>query len=672
MKRKKGRQRIRPSWGMLAACALLHLCGCSQAPQVEITTPEEGQVLTSSPVTVSGTATDDKGVASAELTVGGDTYPLSLGPDGSFSQEVPLQEGENRIEVTALDTEGLTGADAVNVNFASPVAIEITSPGDGAIVNSDRVAVKGTVGGSNPQVLVNGVVAQVEAGEFLARDCPLVEGQTQLTALALHRAYDVVLGSDAVTVTTTESKVPVKMIPSATHGVPPVGVDFTLALDTDNPIVNYKWDLDSDGAWEIDSPDQTAASASYGQARPYRPAVMVTDSQGVSFCDRVSINVHGEAVPLGTLAGGSPSDIVRKQDGKFLVLDSAACTVTEYDAEGVPTGFAFGSCGTGDGEFQSPMGLALGPYGHIYVADTGNNRVQKFDSQGGFRLAFSNWTCGTSTGPFDQPYGIAVDSSSRAYVVDRGNGRLMTFDNDFCDCALGYPSGMLDDPRRVQVDGRGYIYIVGNGFYNQNKGSVNILTTSGQYVTTLNADTGLSLAAPYDLEVEDGRIYIADAGAGKVWVLDDDFENLRVENEVTGVATSPLALAVGTRAAQDTVLAVDDAASAVAEAQMPVDSPVAVWEALKAALAAGDFPGALAYISEDSRARYEEAFSVLGDRLPPAAATWGSLTPVSFYGDMASYTFQQEEPAEGGGTHLVTHSAMFARDKNGQWKIEGF
>jgi hypothetical protein len=52
---------------------------------VEITAPEEGRLFTNSPVTVSGTAKDDKGVASAELTVGGDSYPLSLGSGGTFA-----------------------------------------------------------------------------------------------------------------------------------------------------------------------------------------------------------------------------------------------------------------------------------------------------------------------------------------------------------------------------------------------------------------------------------------------------------------------------------------------------------------------------------------------------------------------------------------------------------
>ena len=566
------------------------------------------------------------------------------------------------IVVRVVDTTNLSSAASVTVYYAPPVSISITSPSDGSTINSDRVTVRGTVADAEMSVVVNGVFASVQTGEFTAYGIGLQEGENEISAMVWHPGYEVVVGTDTASIHTVEARQPVKIQPSATHGIPPAGVDFSLAVDTDNPIVNYKWDLDSDGIWEIDSTDQDTASTSYDEARIYNPRVLVTDSQGVSFMDRVSINVHNPAQVLGSFGSGSPSDIVRTPDRNFLVLDSAACTVTEYDADGMTTGFQSGSCGSGDGEFQSPMALALGPTGAIYVADTGNDRVQKFDSQGNFILAFSDWVCGPSVGPLEQPYGIAVDSFHRVYVIDRGNGRMMSFDHDFCDCALATPTGLLDDPRRVKVDGRGYIYFVGNGFYDQNKGSINIYRTSGQYLMTLNADTGLPLTEPDDLLAENGRIYIADRGAGSILVLDDDFQNLRVENEAPGVASAPAALAAGMRAAQDTFLAAD--AGAVVEAELPGDTPEAVWYAMKAELAAGHFQEALEYFIESSRARYEHTFTVLAGQIPAVAAAWGSITPEVIYGDTATYVFEQEETWNG-VPQTVPHSIQFVRDENG-------
>ena len=46
--------------------------------------------------------------------------------------------------------------------------------------------------------------------------------------------------------------------------------------------------------------------------------------------------------------------------------------------------FTIGESGDSLGQFSGPQGLAVAPGGDIYVADTGNNRVQQFDKNGKF------------------------------------------------------------------------------------------------------------------------------------------------------------------------------------------------------------------------------------------------------------------------------------------------
>lgn len=41
----------------------------------------------------------------------------------------------------------------------------------------------------------------------------------------------------------------------------------------------------------------------------------------------------------------------------------------------------WGSLGSGNGQFNSPRGMAVDSSGNVYVADTGNNRIQKFSPQ---------------------------------------------------------------------------------------------------------------------------------------------------------------------------------------------------------------------------------------------------------------------------------------------------
>ena len=62
----------------------------------------------------------------------------------------------------------------------------------------------------------------------------------------------------------------------------------------------------------------------------------------------------------------------------------------------------------------------------MFVADSLNNRVQVFDSSGHF---ITKWgSLGTGDGQFDSPYGIAVDSSTgNVFVADTFNNRIQVF-----------------------------------------------------------------------------------------------------------------------------------------------------------------------------------------------------------------------------------------------------
>ena len=83
--------------------------------------------------------------------------------------------------------------------------------------------------------------------------------------------------------------------------------------------------------------------------------------------------------------------------------------------------------GISDGQFNSPTNLAIDSNDNVYVADTGNNRIQKFDNNGNF---ITKWGGFNSTN--DQKLGdielIAIDSNNIVYVVD--GSEIKKFDNN--------------------------------------------------------------------------------------------------------------------------------------------------------------------------------------------------------------------------------------------------
>ncbi len=80
--------------------------------------------------------------------------------------------------------------------------------------------------------------------------------------------------------------------------------------------------------------------------------------------------------------------------------------------------------------FNYPRGLALDPEeGLLYVADTGNNRLRLFNTEGAPIQTFG--TRGDRPGEFNAPLGLAVGGAGRLYVADSQNHRIQVFDRGF-------------------------------------------------------------------------------------------------------------------------------------------------------------------------------------------------------------------------------------------------
>lgn len=84
--------------------------------------------------------------------------------------------------------------------------------------------------------------------------------------------------------------------------------------------------------------------------------------------------------------------------------------------------------GSGNQLLRTPADLEIIDYLNVlYVADTGNNRIQKFslgNLTGTTVAGNANGTGGSSRNEFLEPSAIQVDSSGNLFVSDRYNHRL--------------------------------------------------------------------------------------------------------------------------------------------------------------------------------------------------------------------------------------------------------
>jgi streptogramin lyase len=125
-------------------------------------------------------------------------------------------------------------------------------------------------------------------------------------------------------------------------------------------------------------------------------------------------------------------------NGGFWVTDVAAHTVMHLDSDGNVL-MALGTPGesgvwdeaTGSQRFDQPNDVALGPDGHVFVAQghgRGDPKILKFDPNG--KLLKSWGGRGTLPWQFAVAHSIAIDPGGLLYVADRENRRIQIYDRD--------------------------------------------------------------------------------------------------------------------------------------------------------------------------------------------------------------------------------------------------
>lgn len=133
-----------------------------------------------------------------------------------------------------------------------------------------------------------------------------------------------------------------------------------------------------------------------------------------------------------------PEDLAIASETLY-VADAGNNRIRKIDSDGTVTTFAGGGAtssekgvfadGTGDqARFKSPCGIALDPEGNILVADTGNNRIRLITPQGEVKTIAGGeegYRDGKgSQARFYHPVGITIDNQGTIYVADQMNDRI--------------------------------------------------------------------------------------------------------------------------------------------------------------------------------------------------------------------------------------------------------
>jgi hypothetical protein len=196
-----------------------------------------------------------------------------------------------------------------------------------------------------------------------------------------------------------------------------------------------------------------------------------------------------------------------------------------------------------------PNGLAFNPSGYLFVADSGNNRVLAYPPPlvsgesatvvlG--QSAFDTSMGGASATNFSSPIGLAFGPTGELFVGDAGNARIVGFvppfhDGEAASLYLGQtgPGGQatgttavnLSDPTFVTVDDRGNLWVADSANYRAlefappftSGEAASIVLGQANFTSVASSVSSRSLAFP---------LGIAQGPGGDLWVVDNDNERV--------------------------------------------------------------------------------------------------------------------------------------------------
>jgi len=214
-----------------------------------------------------------------------------------------------------------------------------------------------------------------------------------------------------------------------------------------------------------------------------------------------NVDTQGSPNPSRTSLSSPEGIAVDPSDGTLYVADSGNNRVLRYPRPVNQSGRISPDVVIGQVDFNnslsaavnatslnSPAGVAIGPNGDLFVADSGNNRVLEFPAGSGNGAAavrvFGQPGMTTAVRPTQvsaqtlaAPQGIAVDPAGNLYATDAGANRVLIFPNTqnapvagtAAAFVIGQASfgtsggGSLKTPTGVSVDSSGSIYVADSG-----------------------------------------------------------------------------------------------------------------------------------------------------------------------------------------------------------------
>lgn len=235
------------------------------------------------------------------------------------------------------------------------------------------------------------------------------------------------------------------------------------------------------------------------------------------------LNTNQFSMPVFVSTFGSdflnPAGITIDSNGDIYVVDSGNSKIKKFDSDGKLL-LSWGSAGSGNGQFVHPDGIVVG-VNYVYIADTGNARIQIFDKNGTFVYAWGGY--GDTPGMFHAPTAMAFDKNGELFVTDSGRDTIQIFDSHYTFTDEIRPllteGGNFSGTDGIVIDSQGNIYAtaIDNKIlkFSDSGNFVNFFGSGGVEKGRFNNPNAIALDS-------NGNFYVADANNHRVQKFDPD------------------------------------------------------------------------------------------------------------------------------------------------------
>ena len=250
-----------------------------------------------------------------------------------------------------------------------------------------------------------------------------------------------------------------------------------------------------------------------------------------------------------------PFGVAIDRAGNFYVADPGNHRVRKVSASGVVTTVAgigaFGFSGDGGAanlaQLYTPLGVAVDSVGNLFIADSGNSRIRKVNTNGVIRTVagasisgFSGDGGAATAASLNHPKGVAIDSAGNLFIADTNNSRIRKVNTSgviitvagngtsgFSGDGSAATAASLNFPTGVALNSAGDIYVA--DYPNHRIRKVNtsgvITTVAGNGTFGFSGDGGAAnetqLDRPHGVAVDGaGNLLIADSGNSRIRKVD--------------------------------------------------------------------------------------------------------------------------------------------------------